>query len=92
MIEQRTRLKRFSPTHRLWHLGLVLVFMTLSVTGIAGPSGASGDKPLGLCFWAVAHPSGTEVANGVLPGSRRQVQRHASFAALDLVRRTLSCS
>ena len=35
MIEQRTRLKRFSPTHRLWHLGLVLVFMTLSVTGIA---------------------------------------------------------
>ena len=30
-----TRLKRFTPVHRLWHLGLILVFMTLSVTGIA---------------------------------------------------------
>ena len=35
MTEQRTRLKRFSAADRLWHLGLVLVFMTLSVTGIA---------------------------------------------------------
>ncbi len=35
MTEERTRLKRFSPADRLWHLGLVLVFMTLSVTGIA---------------------------------------------------------
>jgi len=35
MTEERTRLKRFSPANRLWHLGLVLVFMTLSVTGIA---------------------------------------------------------
>lgn len=34
-IALRTRLKRFTPVHRLWHLGLILVFMTLSVTGIA---------------------------------------------------------
>ena len=35
MAEQRTRLKRFSAVHRLWHLWLILIFMTMSVTGIA---------------------------------------------------------
>lgn len=35
MADQRTRLKRFTPVHRLWHLGLILLFMTMSVTGIA---------------------------------------------------------
>ena len=35
MAEQRARLLRFSAVHRLWHLGLVVMFMLLSVTGIA---------------------------------------------------------
>ena len=35
MPEQRTRLKRFTPVHRLWHLTLMLLFMLLSVTGVA---------------------------------------------------------
>ena len=35
MAEAATRLKRFRVSDRLWHLGLVLVFMLLSVTGIA---------------------------------------------------------
>lgn len=35
MADERTRLIRFTAAHRLWHLGLILVFMTLSVTGIA---------------------------------------------------------
>lgn len=35
MTEQNLRLKRFTAVHRLWHLGLILTFMTLSVTGIA---------------------------------------------------------
>jgi len=35
MAVDRTRLKRFPPVHRLWHLGLLVVFMILSVTGIA---------------------------------------------------------
>jgi cytochrome b subunit of formate dehydrogenase len=35
MADERTRLKRFTPVHRLWHLGLILNFMTMSVTGIA---------------------------------------------------------
>ena len=35
MADNRTRLKRFTPIHRLWHLGLLVMFMILSVTGIA---------------------------------------------------------
>ena len=35
MTDQLTRLKRFSLSHRLWHLALVLLFMILSYTGIA---------------------------------------------------------
>ncbi len=35
MADNRTRLNRFPPVHRLWHLGLVVVFMILSVTGVA---------------------------------------------------------
>ncbi len=35
MTDERTRLKRFTPVHRLWHLGLILNFMIMSVTGIA---------------------------------------------------------
>ncbi len=35
MADARTRLKRFPPIQRLWHLGLLVVFMVLSVTGIA---------------------------------------------------------
>lgn len=35
MAESRTRLKRFSGVHRLWHFALILLFMTMSVTGIA---------------------------------------------------------
>jgi len=35
MTKELTRLKRFAPVYRLWHLGLILIFMTLSVTGIS---------------------------------------------------------
>jgi cytochrome b subunit of formate dehydrogenase len=35
MTDKMSRLKRFTPIQRLWHLGLVLTFMLLSVTGIA---------------------------------------------------------
>lgn len=66
--------------------------IAISVTGIAGPTGATSDKPLGLCHWAVAHPGGTKVEEGVFSGNRNQVQRQAAHAALDLLRRTVLSS
>ena len=62
--------------------------VAISVTGIAGPSGATSDKPLGLVHYAVAHPGGTVVEQNVFSGDRNQVQRKAAHAALDQLRRT----
>jgi nicotinamide-nucleotide amidase len=62
----------------------------LSVTGIAGPSGGSTEKPVGLCYWAVAHPGGTLVRDRIFYGDRNEIQTHAAFAALDLLRRIAS--
>lgn len=64
--------------------------VAISVTGIAGPAGATPGKPVGLCHYAVAHPGGTEVAHSVFTGNRSVVQKKAAHATLDLLRRTLN--
>ena len=58
----------------------------VAVTGIAGPSGATPNKPVGLVFWSVAHPGGTIVRDRIFNGDRQQIQVLASYAALSLVR------
>jgi nicotinamide-nucleotide amidase len=62
--------------------------IALSVTGIAGPTGGTPEKPVGLVFWAVSHPGGTVVRHRVFQGDREEVQLSAAYAALDLLRRT----
>lgn len=59
----------------------------LAVTGVAGPTGGTSQKPVGLCYWAVAHPGGTVVRDRVFPGDRDEIQTLAAYAALDLLRR-----
>ena len=61
----------------------------LSVTGIAGPSGGTEDKPVGLVFIALASEVGTEHRKLTIPGDRHLVRWRASQAALDLLRRRL---
>jgi nicotinamide-nucleotide amidase len=63
--------------------------VAISVTGIAGPTGGTADKPVGVCYWAVAHPGGTAVEHRVFRGDRNRIQQQAAYAALDLLRRTL---
>jgi nicotinamide-nucleotide amidase len=59
----------------------------VAITGIAGPSGGTAEKPVGLVYFAVAHPGGnTIVKERIFRGDRRQVQTFAAFAALALVR------
>ncbi len=62
--------------------------VALSITGIAGPTGGTATKPVGLVYWSVAHPSGTIVRDRVFVGSRDEVQLAAAYAGLDLLRRT----
>jgi nicotinamide-nucleotide amidase len=62
----------------------------LGVTGIAGPTGGTAQKPVGLVYWAVAHPGGTVVRDGAFSGDRDEVQLAAAYAGLDLLRRVAS--
>ena len=61
----------------------------VGVTGVAGPTGGTPDKPVGLVFHAVASDSGTEVAQRNFPGDRKRIRRFASTMALDMVRKKL---
>ncbi len=59
----------------------------VAVTGIAGPGGGSAQKPVGLVYWAVAHPGGTLIKERIFSGSRSEIQSNAAHSALDLLRR-----
>jgi len=63
----------------------------LSTSGIAGPEGATADKPLGLVFLGIAGPDGVETKEVRLPGDRERVRQSAATAVLDLLRRR-SCA
>jgi nicotinamide-nucleotide amidase len=60
--------------------------VALALTGIAGPTGGSADKPVGLVHYAVATAQGVSDRRAVFSGTREQVRRRAAFAGLALVR------
>lgn len=61
----------------------------LGITGIAGPSGGTDEKPVGLVWIAVSDAEGTEALEKRFPGDRAGIRFYASQQALDLVRRRL---
>ena len=61
----------------------------LAVTGIAGPSGGTPEKPVGLVYIALASPAGVKVDEHRFLGTRSQVRQRAAQTALDMVRRHL---
>ena len=61
----------------------------IGVTGVAGPTGGSAEKPVGLVFHALAGESGTEVIKRDFTGDRSRIRWYASQQALDMVRRKL---
>ena len=61
----------------------------VGVTGVAGPTGGTAEKPVGLVFHAVASDTGTEVLQRNYPGDRKRVRRFASTMALDMLRKKL---
>jgi nicotinamide-nucleotide amidase len=63
--------------------------VAVSVTGIAGPTGGSEAKPVGLVYIGIATRGEARAERRLFPGERRQVKRWASQTALDLVRREL---
>lgn len=62
----------------------------ISVTGIAGPGGGTPNKPVGLVYIGIGQRNGeVKVQQYNFKGSREQIKRSVSSAALDSVRRLL---
>lgn len=57
----------------------------VGVTGIAGPTGGSSDKPVGLVYIAVAAPGGTVVAENRFDGTRKAIKEQTAEKALILL-------
>lgn len=54
----------------------------LATTGIAGPGGATGHKPVGLTFIGVAWEGGVQVRRVLYPGDRAAVRDRAAHGVL----------
>ena len=61
----------------------------VGVTGIAGHSGATAEKPVGLVHIAVSDAHKTESIERTFKGDRTRIREFATQQALDLVRRRL---
>ncbi|MCU0292779.1 MAG: CinA family nicotinamide mononucleotide deamidase-related protein [Thermoanaerobaculaceae bacterium] len=61
----------------------------LGITGVAGPTGGTPEKPVGTVHMAVATPAGVVHRQHLFPGDRQMVRELTAAFALDLLRRTL---
>ncbi|HEY4054822.1 MAG TPA: competence/damage-inducible protein A [Terriglobales bacterium] len=61
----------------------------LGITGVAGPTGGTAEKPVGLVFHALASENGTEIIKRNFSGDRARIRWFASQQALDMIRRKL---
>jgi nicotinamide-nucleotide amidase len=61
----------------------------LAITGIAGPTGGTEGKPVGLVHFAVSDGQKTDIVERNFRGARDRVREWATQQALDLIRRRL---
>jgi nicotinamide-nucleotide amidase len=61
----------------------------VGITGVAGPTGGTEDKPVGLVYIGVADEQKTEVVEKRFGGDRERIRQWSTQQALDLVRRRL---
>ncbi len=61
----------------------------VGITGIAGPSGATENKPVGLVHIAICDPQGCDTVERTFRGDRQRIREWAAQQALDLIRRRL---
>jgi nicotinamide-nucleotide amidase len=54
----------------------------LATTGIAGPTGATEDKPVGLCYYGLSWDGGSDICHRVFSGEREDVRERVVWASL----------
>jgi nicotinamide-nucleotide amidase len=62
----------------------------VAATGIAGPSGGTPEKPVGLVYVHAATPDGDRGRELNLPGGRDEIRRRSTVVALHLLRTLLT--
>ncbi|MGD9379790.1 MAG: CinA family protein [candidate division WOR-3 bacterium] len=63
--------------------------ISVAVTGIAGPTGGSVEKPIGTVFIAIARDKGVRVRRFRFKGTRERIRRSACLRALELLKQEL---
>jgi nicotinamide-nucleotide amidase len=66
-------------------IGLFGSDISVSTTGIAGPTGGSHDKPVGLVWFAVTDGDRIATEKAIFPGDRGSVKEAAALFALEMV-------
>ena len=61
----------------------------VSITGIAGPGGATKEKPVGLVYIGVSFNGNNEINKCQFLGTRQDIRERATNVALDSLRRTI---
>jgi len=61
----------------------------VAITGIAGPTGGSAEKPVGLVYIALSNGLQTDLIERKFTGDRERIRWWATELALDMVRRKL---
>jgi nicotinamide-nucleotide amidase len=61
----------------------------VGITGVAGPTGGTEQKPVGLVYIALAGDEGTQVVERNFPGDRKRIRIFATLQALEMIRRAL---
>jgi nicotinamide-nucleotide amidase len=61
----------------------------VGITGVAGPTGGTEQKPVGLVYIALASDEGTQVVERNFPGDRARIRQFSTLQALEMIRRAL---
>jgi len=64
--------------------------IAIAVTGIAGPTGGSDEKPVGTVWLGVSTSSKNEAVHAFYPSGREEFKQQVSQKALELVRALLT--
>lgn len=64
--------------------------VSISITGIAGPSGGTSEKPVGLVYIGIGLPKNRfHIHRFIFPGNRERIRERAVYQAFELLRRYL---